>query len=65
VLFIFTGRKARENNNAEAPPEPQEENNNVYINKLMEQSIAIEEEIHSPTEVEVKDTNEVVWQTSD
>jgi hypothetical protein len=58
VLFIFTGRKTKQDNIEEASPKPKEESDKVYTNKLAEQSIALEEGIHNIPEVVVKDTQE-------
>jgi hypothetical protein len=51
-MICFTGRKAKRNDIEETPAQQQEKNENAYTNKLAEESVALEEEIRSITEME-------------
>ncbi|PNF21712.1 hypothetical protein B7P43_G10359 [Cryptotermes secundus] len=54
--LLGRGRKTKQNNTEEASPQKQEGSDKAYTNKLMEESVALEEGIHNITEVVVKDT---------
>jgi hypothetical protein len=61
-MICFAGKKTKRSDIEETLVQPQEGNENSYTNKSAEESVALEEEIHSVTEVEEETRKDSIGQ---